>query len=604
MRRFDLLYTLPTRSTTVGNWHFRQNLLDESPEQNHFIGPAPTVADCYPGLTEQGLTTFVMQNANAAAVPAASATDFDFGTDGFTIELIAALPIIILDNLLLSKFASLTGFQVLVNAAGHVTITLGNGTTSVTCAGTDTLNDSTYYYLVITVDRALNQVRFYVNGQPDAGNPISTATVAGSISAPSAPLQLCGDVASAAFLDQLCISREVLTAAAIADRAAAVRQAVDNYAGAENFLLRYFPSANHENAALRAFMAPFTAHYRDMMVEVESIQELIDPQACPARFLPHQAAGLGFELIDAPYATEQERRRFIDWAIWIYRRKGTLAAVTKIIELLGFTPTITETFPTQVPFISNRHRAWDRSQYFPISVNLPCDSRLGLDAPLTYGSTWEIVSGRLRGTGNGVDSPLNGVTFGDSLSKYRISADYELVSGLTSNDRFGLYLKWVDSNNWISLVVTIGTSQYLMMAKSESGTVTSTTLYDLSANLAIDQFLTGQHRLWILADHTTNRYTGGIDSRTLFYNVSITMAAPAATRKGLLVNKYLSVDWDDVRVDDADFGDTPVTWTESLLVRDLGIILAGSPAFAANKKNYLAQMLQEYVPAGVTLSIS
>lgn len=74
--------------------------------------------------------------------------------------------------------------------------------------------------------------------------------------------------------------------------------------------------------------------------DIERMYDLLDPDKCPAEFLPLLAAILGFEFpFDMP---EDIQRRFIKNAAKLYRIKGTRASLQYLIsELMGFQAILT-----------------------------------------------------------------------------------------------------------------------------------------------------------------------------------------------------------------------------------------------------------------------
>jgi len=601
------LNILPTRDTTVGHWLFRGGLTDESDQGNDLTGQNIVAGAYLDGYSEDGLTAIKADSqdspARKAFIPAASAGDFDFGTQSFTIEIIvrdaAATP----GTMLLQKFSPspYTGYGLIVvgTPEGHFRCDIGDGTNSAYLESTIDMVPGQWHYCAAVINREDDTLSLYQDGVP-AGS-VSIASVTGNLSNVGQDLTI-QTTNNETYIDEVCISAEALTAAAITERAAGTFDEVAP--GPDNFLLNYLPPINHMNADLQQFLIPSTRQHLELRDAGMNTADLIAWDRVPERFLTHLASLFGFELIDIPFATEAERRNFLPWIAWIYRRKGTIAALSKIIELLGFTANIDQVFPDAVPFIVNFHRCWSRDEVKQFELTDGFISLGNWYPPLAYNSRWDVVSGKLRGIGNGSDSVLNAITTSSGLSVYRIEVKYAVISGLSSPDKLGFYLKWIDADNYIAFVLNLTTSDdTLDIERRESGVLTSTTMATVSDVLPSSAYRTGEHRLWLFVNRvgSFSIYTGGIDDRTLFYNGLISMANPTATKKGLIVNKALTVDWDDFNLQVLNDSQSARIWTDAFLSRTVQITLSGSPAFALAKTNYLKQVLTEYVPAGTEL---
>ncbi|GAB6264518.1 phage tail protein I [Photobacterium sp. R1] len=66
-----------------------------------------------------------------------------------------------------------------------------------------------------------------------------------------------------------------------------------------------------------------------------TIRDLWDPWQCPAAFLPYLAQSFSVDRWDANWS-EQEKRAAIDAAFFVHKHKGTIAAVRRVVEPLGF----------------------------------------------------------------------------------------------------------------------------------------------------------------------------------------------------------------------------------------------------------------------------
>ncbi|KDM92901.1 phage tail protein I [Photobacterium galatheae] len=66
-----------------------------------------------------------------------------------------------------------------------------------------------------------------------------------------------------------------------------------------------------------------------------TVRDLWDPWQCPVAFLPYLAQSFSVDRWDANWS-EQEKRAAIDAAFFVHKHKGTIAAVRRVVEPLGF----------------------------------------------------------------------------------------------------------------------------------------------------------------------------------------------------------------------------------------------------------------------------
>ncbi|PRD15327.1 phage tail protein I, partial [Pantoea coffeiphila] len=71
------------------------------------------------------------------------------------------------------------------------------------------------------------------------------------------------------------------------------------------------------------------------------LRDLWNPEKCPAKFLPYLAWAFSVDRWDETWPEAAKRQAVID-AFWIHQRKGTVAAVKRVIESLGYSMTIAE----------------------------------------------------------------------------------------------------------------------------------------------------------------------------------------------------------------------------------------------------------------------
>lgn len=71
------------------------------------------------------------------------------------------------------------------------------------------------------------------------------------------------------------------------------------------------------------------------------LRDLWNPDRCPVKFLPYLAWAFSVDRWDEKWSAAEKRKAVKD-AFYIHRRKGTVAAIRRVIENLGYTMTIDE----------------------------------------------------------------------------------------------------------------------------------------------------------------------------------------------------------------------------------------------------------------------
>jgi len=601
----SLNFILATRDTTIGHWRLRGNLSDVSGEGNNLIGNGIVSGDYGSGYSENGTTVLVLSEPKFAYLSSGSASDFDMGMNDFDIGVIMRPKSggsDVREGIIqkMNDATPLSGWSLsLKDADNKISLYLADGTNAQECVWSPALTDGKWYRITITVDRTADEAILYIGGNP-FGSPVDISSITGNISNAGQDL-LIGKYPGLityylmAEIDEVCISKgEVLTADVIADQDRGRFEEVSPYK--ERFLLGFLPLINHDNSDLLEFLIPFNTRYLDLQNSISDLEPLASWAECPDRFITHLASMTGFELIDIPFADESERRNFLKWILWIYRRKGNETAGQKIISLLGFTSDWTELFPDFVPFIANFHRCWQMSRIVTSQFFDDFSGNLSRWSILNPSSWWRITSQRFRGTGDGSDNDLNGTVFSDTSSAYYFETKFEVISGFSPPVEFGMFLDYEDSNNWAKLEVqTDGLDRdYLVLVWKFIGIENDLVLGEIT-DLVTHEI--GEHILWIWDDGNVN-YTAGIDDITVAYDVYAPIGS-GRNKKGLWVNRNLTVAFDDVAVKVLDTGLVAKTFHPDFSDRKLQIDLSGTPSHAANKTNYLKEIIPKYLPVGV-----
>ncbi|WP_218790289.1 phage tail protein I, partial [Klebsiella pneumoniae] len=92
------------------------------------------------------------------------------------------------------------------------------------------------------------------------------------------------------------------------------------------------------SSALERRLAQACSGISDLSVP---LRELWNPWKCPVKFLPYLAWAFSVDRWEEEWP-EIEKRQAVSDAFWIHQRKGTVAAVRRVIETLGYSMTIQE----------------------------------------------------------------------------------------------------------------------------------------------------------------------------------------------------------------------------------------------------------------------
>jgi len=71
------------------------------------------------------------------------------------------------------------------------------------------------------------------------------------------------------------------------------------------------------------------------------LRDLWNPACCPVKFLPYLAWAFSVDRWDEKW-TAAEKRKAVTDAFYIHRRKGTVAAIRRVIDAMGFSMSIAE----------------------------------------------------------------------------------------------------------------------------------------------------------------------------------------------------------------------------------------------------------------------
>jgi hypothetical protein len=232
--------TLPSLSTTVGHWKFAESLADSS-DNGLMLSivdiPGGAVYDY--GVCDHNKTCIVLNEDGLLEVAAVDADALDMGTSNFSLELIFATAPVSETTYLLRKIGDnpspapspepspspvAAGYSVSLTTEGKIDVCLGDGLAEVQGSGYGAdLDDRSFHYLAVTVDRTLDLLKVYVDGV-QVGASLDISAITGSITNSVEPFQLGGENLLSdpkcliGLLDEVCVSKQLLTAALIASR--------------------------------------------------------------------------------------------------------------------------------------------------------------------------------------------------------------------------------------------------------------------------------------------------------------------------------------------------------------------------------------------------
>ncbi|HCQ8621024.1 TPA: phage tail protein I [Klebsiella quasipneumoniae] len=99
------------------------------------------------------------------------------------------------------------------------------------------------------------------------------------------------------------------------------------------------------------------------------LRDLWNPRKCPAKFLPYLAWAFSVDRWEENW-TETAKRQAVSDAFWIHQRKGTVAAVKRVIEGLGYSMTLEEWW-----------KVADPAGTFRLEIDL---NEIGITEPMIY----------------------------------------------------------------------------------------------------------------------------------------------------------------------------------------------------------------------------
>jgi phage tail-like protein len=111
-----------------------------------------------------------------------------------------------------------------------------------------------------------------------------------------------------------------------------------------SLFLAHLPILFQDNDFLRRLLLIFESVWEPLEWRQNHLPLYFSPSTCPASFLPWLASWLNLSL--NPFWPEERQRRLLSEAMELYRWRGTVYGVTRMIEICtGLTPVITQSEP-------------------------------------------------------------------------------------------------------------------------------------------------------------------------------------------------------------------------------------------------------------------
>ncbi|TBU68492.1 phage tail protein I [Serratia marcescens] len=99
------------------------------------------------------------------------------------------------------------------------------------------------------------------------------------------------------------------------------------------------------NSLLPPGSSPLERHAAEACAGISDLnvplRDLWNPARCPVKFLPYLAWAFSVDRWDEKW-TAAEKRKAVTDAFYIHRRKGTVAAIRRVIEAMGYSMSIAE----------------------------------------------------------------------------------------------------------------------------------------------------------------------------------------------------------------------------------------------------------------------
>jgi hypothetical protein len=608
-----------------GLWRFGGNLSDLGPE-SLTLGPLSTATyspSIYgPGIEEVGDTAIYLDGSANSLVTNSptggySGTSLRVGTGNFT--LICDIKTTKTTYIPFIEYASPTTHGYILGQVGseQLYLNLSDGSSHMYNI-TESICDGKWHRVICSIDRDNDKANFYIDGVASVDNPVDISACTGDITPANATNFLVGN-GLLGWIDSVCVIKGQALSANLAAR---VNSGVlrDYSPDDEDFLKRFLPSIHHRLSTVDELLLPFTSSFLELKEEVSNLPKLIDVNNCPPGYIEAISSMFNFELIDAPFATEGERRVLASSICDIYRKRGTLATIKTIVDALGYNSgasTFTEVFPPWNPMILNRDRLFSESYN---ATHVYEDEFTSIDFSLwnrlNSNVNWYIVPSDLTAK---VISTKSSATSNALLLPYHdngVFVDTKMLIDATATigDRLGFYIKYVDNTHYLkfeyyyksadeaywAIVRRIDSNITIMKIMDQDSPGYSPFLPYASTPLRVQVRIRGDDYCFV----TMMASNGNVYSKLIQVTGIDELTGVGRGPLTLFPISSIEVKWKFFNV--YELGDDYETRliSESIGDKELNITLSGVPDFNINKKSYLNKILTRYVPHGVDVSVS
>ena len=365
-------------------------------------------------------------------------------------------------------------------------------------------------------------------------------------------------------------------------------------------LEKFIPEVHRGNPDFRKFFSIIEDIYLAKLTFANNLDKLMWYDECPTEYIYRLA-----QYLSIPYyhrlteiTSEAERRTLLKNAAWIWQHKGTKAAIEKLFEILGFYSYMEE--EAKEDFIIGFHNIYglgDRTADI-FTDNFNDGTADGWTKQLP-GSTWEVISSRYYGTGDGNNSRANCSIISNPFNPTYMQVDFQVIGGSgTMHPNFGVYLAYVTPGTNLSVhFYTSAGIDYLHVSGFYGGFEAISQTYNITGKVDYKSVV---HTLKV--HYFQNQISVGVDDTTLILPLSVGWLHILwpLLHKGLYVNQSSQVAFDNVEIRRLKTMDCPLFPGDDPMAKTLRIWLYGAPENAAAKKVYLADVISKhFVPAGV-----
>lgn len=99
----------------------------------------------------------------------------------------------------------------------------------------------------------------------------------------------------------------------------------------QGWLINYLPDLYHDVTFMQGFLSIFEHIWEPFDWQINHLYTYFDPQLTPAGFLPWLGAWI--DLLRDESLTEEQQRKLLGRAIWLFERQGTAAALRELLHI-------------------------------------------------------------------------------------------------------------------------------------------------------------------------------------------------------------------------------------------------------------------------------